>query len=122
MGNRKLKIGEFARFARQKVEFQKFREIIQVLSPQRQTTQKQTAWFNKSILWMPSRLCPLPGKCRVKNVVYKAEIKNVTYIGMTSTEFRGRVRRHKHSFMSSDSASEFRRCHSYVCNIFYFSV
>ena len=50
--------------------------------------------------------CPLPGKCRVKNVVYKAEIKNVTYIGMTSTEFRGRVRRHKHSFITESKLNE----------------
>ena len=52
------------------------------------------------------KTCPLPGKCRVKNVVYKAEIKNVTYIGMTSTEFRGRVRRHKHSFITESKSNE----------------
>ena len=52
------------------------------------------------------KTCPLPGKCRLKNVVYKAEIENVTYIEMTSTEFRGRVRRHKHSFITESKSNE----------------
>ena len=42
--------------------------------------------------------CPIPGKCREKAVVYQAEINGALYIGMTKTEVRSRIRRHRHSF------------------------
>ena len=44
--------------------------------------------------------CPIPGKCRITTVVYKAEINNAIYVGMTQTEVRSRIRRHRHSFKS----------------------
>ena len=42
--------------------------------------------------------CPLPGQCREKAVIYQAEINGAIYIGMTKTEARSRIRRHRHSF------------------------
>ena len=42
--------------------------------------------------------CPIPGKCRIDTVVYKAEINSAIYVGMTQTEVRSRIRRHRHSF------------------------
>ena len=40
--------------------------------------------------------CPLPGECRLTKVIYKAEVNNAIYVGMTQTEVRSRIRRHRH--------------------------
>ena len=46
------------------------------------------------------KTCPLPKKCMVQNIVYKATLKpsNVNYVGMTSTDFKARYRNHVYSF------------------------
>ena len=46
--------------------------------------------------------CPLPGKCTIQNVIYKAKVKTPneekTYIGLTATSFKARYMNHKASF------------------------
>ena len=50
--------------------------------------------------------CPIPEGCRKKAVVYKAEVKGALYIGMTQTEIRSRIRRHRHSFKAEYKRNE----------------
>ena len=50
--------------------------------------------------------CPIPEGCRQKAVVYKAEVKGALYIGMTQTEVRSRIRRHRHSFKAEYKRNE----------------
>ena len=50
--------------------------------------------------------CPLPGKCRETAVIYQAEVNGAIYIGMTKTEARSRIRRHKHSFRADYKRNE----------------
>ena len=51
------------------------------------------------------RNCPLPGSCRVKNVVYRATVKSgsevETYTGLTGQEFKKRHSSHTHDFKYS---------------------
>ena len=43
--------------------------------------------------------CPLPdGGCRTKAVIYRAEIQNAEYIGLTCREVKTRIQAHMHSF------------------------
>ena len=46
------------------------------------------------------KTCPLPKKCMVENIVYKATLipSKVNYVGMTSTDFKARYRNHVFSF------------------------
>ena len=50
--------------------------------------------------------CPLPGACKETNVVYKAETNGSIYVGMTKTEIRSRIRRHRHSFKAEYKKNE----------------
>ena len=50
--------------------------------------------------------CPLPGECRETAVVYKAEVNGAVYVGMTKTEVRSRIRRHRHSFKAEYKRNE----------------
>ena len=50
--------------------------------------------------------CPLPGECKETNVVYKAETNGSIYVGMTKTEIRSRIRRHRHSFRAEYKRNE----------------
>ena len=50
--------------------------------------------------------CPLPGECREMAVVYKAEVNGAVYVGMTKTEVRSRIRRHRHSFKAEYKRNE----------------
>ena len=50
--------------------------------------------------------CPLPDKCRETAVIYQAEVNGAIYIGMTKTEARSRIRRHKHSFRADYKRNE----------------
>ena len=51
--------------------------------------------------------CPLDGKCLIKNVVYRAEVKSLnrieTYVGLSSTTFKERWRNHKADFKKSNT-------------------
>ena len=50
--------------------------------------------------------CPLPGKCTIKNVIYKATVSTSEnkkhYIGLTSNTFKTRYSLHKTSFTNKD--------------------
>ena len=44
------------------------------------------------------RKCPAPGECRKKDIIYKAEVGNGEYIGMTTQRFFDRVNGHRQTF------------------------
>ena len=44
------------------------------------------------------RKCPAPGECRKKDVIYKAEVGNGEYIGMTTQKLSDRVNGHRQTF------------------------
>ena len=53
------------------------------------------------------KICPLDGKCLVKNVVYRAEVitdkGNESYIGLTGTTFKERWRNHMADIKKPDN-------------------
>ena len=66
-----------------------------------------------------NRICPMNGKCLVKNIVYRAEVitekSTESYIGLTGTTFKERYRNH----MSDIKKSESKPCQlvKYVKNL-----
>jgi hypothetical protein len=57
--------------------------------------------------------CPLDGKCKVDNIVYKATVTTITddgntkeYIGMTANPFKERYANHKTSFNLYNHSSD----------------
>ena len=55
--------------------------------------------------------CPLEGKCQIKSVVYKAEVKTTagntfTYIGLTKNKFKERYYGHTNSFRNEKYINE----------------
>ena len=47
------------------------------------------------------RKCPAPGECREKDVIYKAEVGNGVYIGLTTQKLFDRINGHRQTFRAS---------------------
>ena len=54
--------------------------------------------------------CPLPGKCTIENVIYKAKVTTENaekrYIGLTATPFKTRYSSHKSSFNNRGKSNQ----------------
>ena len=55
--------------------------------------------------------CPLEGKCLTSNIVYRADVLNLsdhttrTYLGVCETDFKARYNNHKSSFRYKNKSS-----------------